>query len=389
MTNPVRNRALIQARDALRMSQRQLAVRMREVAREMGKRNIPDVDSVERAIQRCEAGTTRRPSAEFYLPVFCAALGKTATELFGDDSTAGGSGLGDGLSLVSHKFVPVFIGADAAKSLGTDPDFVTSHCEWLHTRSISLDHPDGSCTLTVFDFGVAVFHLVEEHRFDSIAELALWRRHTTNATWRASVTALLSRRWPNLDAAGEYVLSAYWITDHSWSGGELTTAMKLLSMPSVLLDRDRDLPDDKTLAKASFDEHVHLRDGFDDPEITPFGVDGVALGFASWAGVSYLPLAPQRAILADELTTFETLVQALWCYTDMLATREQHGLDPEVPDEFGWRFLRACRSRLNTAQAREHNQVRRMRDAILRTSNLDHKLQVAVEHLRELNLVGR
>lgn len=388
MTTPERqpNTALVNAREALKMTQRQLARRMRDEAIRLRLQGIPEIDYIEKAIHRCETGRTRRPSAEFYLPVFCAALGKSANELFGEVTSTGAAT--DGLTVVSHKFIPIFLGADAATQLAADPAFSTSTCEWLHTSVATLPYPDGTCTLTVFDFGVAVFHVVEELQFASISELALWRRKSYPTAQRV-VTELLASRWPNLDGTPEYVLSAFWVTDTCWSGTELTTALRLICVPNVLLERDTAIPDEELLRKAEFTELVRLRDGYANPGITDFGIDGVSVGFASWAGVSYLPTTQTRAITQSELVSFETLVQALWCYTDMIARQIQVGEDPVVPEAFGWRFLLGCRTALTGAQPRESGQLRMMKDAILDTSRLTEQLKQAQEILRELRLVGR
>src|ERR1043165_712401 len=91
MTTPERqpNTALVNAREALKMTQRQLARRMRDEAIRLRLPGIPEIDYIEKAIHRCKTGRPRGPSAEFYLPVFCAALGKSANELFGEVTSTG------------------------------------------------------------------------------------------------------------------------------------------------------------------------------------------------------------------------------------------------------------------------------------------------------------
>jgi hypothetical protein len=60
-----------------------------------------------------------------------------------------------------------------------------------------------------------------------------------------------------------------------------------------------------------------------------------------------------------------------------------------MPDSYSWRFLRAVHSRLTTAQPRETNQVRLMRDAILATSRLTRQLVDAQTMLHDTTLVER
>ncbi len=107
---------------------------------------------------------------------------------------------------------------------------------------------------------------------------------------------------------------------------------------------------DTLLPGAEVAERSRLRDGCDHPDVTPFGVDGVSIGHASWSGVAYHALSPARALTMDELVSFETLVQALWCYTDAIFRAVQDGYDLQMPDSYSWRFLRAVYSRLATAQ---------------------------------------
>ena len=60
---------------------------------------------------------------------------------------------------------------------------------------------------------------------------------------------------------------------------------------------------------------------------------------------------------------------------DAPARREvELGADPDVPREFGWRFLRGVRSRLVNERPQETSQHRAMREAIIDTSGLRRHL---------------
>ncbi|MCA1702631.1 MAG: hypothetical protein LC808_04935, partial [Actinobacteria bacterium] len=61
----------------------------------------------------------------------------------------------------------------------------------------------------------------------------------------------------------------------------------------------------------------------------------------------------------------------------------EQGRDPLVPDQWGWRYLRAVRSRLINPRPRESGQHRSMREAILETSVLVDQLDQAIEALRD------
>ncbi|SFX72796.1 hypothetical protein OH786_02685 [Streptomyces atratus] len=58
-------------------------------------------------------------------------------------------------------------------------------------------------------------------------------------------------------------------------------------------------------------------------------------------------------------------VQALWCFTRQIQQMIEDGQDPSMPEQYGWRFLRAAYSRLTTARAQETAQHVLMREAIM------------------------
>jgi hypothetical protein len=79
----------------------------------------------------------------------------------------------------------------------------------------------------------------------------------------------------------------------------------------------------------------------------------------------------------------ELAAQSLWAYSEHINTQVELGRDPVVPDEYGWRFLRAMRSRMTTPRPRESGQHRSMRNAVLETSDLVTHLAHAIDTLRE------
>lgn len=387
MATPRPNRALIAARDAKGYSQRQLAVHARAVGLQLGLA-APELDAICKQIYRLERGTTARPGEDFYLPALCGALEKSGHELFGEVPVTSITS-SEGWRVTSHKFVPIYIGAECADELAADERFTERVCDWLSARSLATLYPGGTCTLTLFDFGVLVAEIVEELSFQSIAEFAVWRK-ASYVSAHEQVAGLVHTQFPAIVADPTYVLSTYRVAEPYWHGEDLHTAMRLLCTPSVLLEWHHGEPPVHVLANAEVAERACFRDGFNRPDIEDFGIDGVAVAYASWSGVSYLALSPARAIPADELASFETVVQALWCYTNMIAGVVEDGLDPIVPEAFGWRFLRACHSRLTTARPQETGQQRMMKDAILNTSRLTTQLVDAHATLRDLTpLVGR
>ncbi|MFH0243206.1 hypothetical protein ACGRHY_12390 [Streptomyces sp. HK10] len=125
-------------------------------------------------------------------------------------------------------------------------------------------------------------------------------------------------------------------------------------------------------------EESLLATSFDHPDIVSFGVRGVSTAYAGWSGHSR-----ERSLSIDELVTCELTVQALWCFTRQIQQMIEDGRDPSMPEQYGWRFLRAAYSRLTTARAQETAQHVLMREAIMKTSGLAERLRAAQDALRE------
>lgn len=359
-------------RDALRMS-------LRDFAAYLG---VSD-----RTVSNWEGGgASYQPRAESQA-VLDTALGRAS----GDAKTrfaaalgvnGGGPPVAAGIGVDSHKFLPVFIGVERARRLRTHMT-PGAGAEWLESSAARMDHPEAKeCVLHVFACGVAVFRLVQPHKPASLTELAVWRyrSYATDLPWaRERLRDLLDEdhsRVPN----PEYVLSLYWLISSPWTGSAYDTALRLLSTPSVLVDRGAaggPVPLDGSV------EESLLATGFDHPDIVSFGVRGVSTGYAGWSGVAYASLSGERSLTVDELVTCELSVQALWCFTRQIQQMIEDGQDPSMPEQYGWRFLRAAYSRLSTARAQETAQHVLMREAIMKTSGLAERLRAAQDALRE------
>jgi hypothetical protein len=238
--------------------------------------------------------------------------------------------------------------------------------------------------LYVWPFGVAVVHLREELELPSLGRLAVWRR-TSYPLARAWSDRQFRALTGDQAVTTPYVFSAYWLRRPKWAAERLDTAMRLLAMPSVLLDREDETEEvESLLCGAELVERNLLRDGaVERADLCSFGARGVSIGYASWSGVAYHAVAPRRALAVDELVACQLLVQAIWCYTYEILRQVEAGKDPVVPDAFGWRFLRAVRSRLTAPRALETGQHNSMRDALLLTSGLSRRLEAAMDALRE------
>lgn len=370
--------ALQEYRAARGWSQHRLASALTEQAASVGEQ-LPKASSLITQISRWEQG--HNPPGPFYRRLIAAVYDVGTDVLFGRALGCADSAGDDGdfFEVSSHKFAPAYVGPSGFPSLR----FADDHCEWMPCQSVALDHQDSTATLYLFPFGVAVFHVVDRVAFGSIGELAVWRRGSYESVleWTSEQLGLLAP-----DAAvqrAEYVLSLYALDRPMWpERRDLQTAMCLLSMPSVLLDRE---PGHEAIAivNAQAAEQTLLRDGFEHGEVVDFGFAGTAIGCASWAGVAYHPLAPARALRTDEIARFELLVQALWGYCSHLVDAAERGAEPTVDPAYGRRFLKACESRLTAPRGQESTQHRLMREAVLTTSRLPGMLDRAMDVLAD------
>jgi hypothetical protein len=376
---PRRNVVAIAKRRAKNWSQVRQAEEFINAARRLRLAGLPrSRDTIVTEISRVERGVITVPD-KLYLRLFCEVFQCDPAELFGQlDSPSYG---GATYQVTSHKFVPVYVGCDAASALWQQAEPVSN--QWVECRRVALDHPDADADLYIWPFGVALAHVVERLEYRTIAELALWRQQTYPScqAWADKELAAMT----GATVKTPYVLSAYWVDRPQWHGDALDTAVRLLSMPRVLLDRGGgDVGAAELLGAAELVERQLLREGgVDRDDLRSFGARGVSVGYASWSGVAFYPVAPRRALTADELVACELLMQSMWCYTGEIARQVEEGRDPVVPAAYGWRFLRAMQSRLTTPRPQEDGQHSAMRDAILYSSGLDQKMRAAIEALRQ------
>lgn len=340
----------------------------------------PSLESLEKALYRHETGRSQVQD-DGYRKLYCLAYQASPHELFGslDEPPATTR---SAYEVRSHKFIPAFVGVEACEQLLADMGVRPASGQWLECQTSVLTDAGVVCQMYVWRFGVVIFHLVEDLAMPSLAAFAIWRERSYKEKL-AWATGRLRELLPDGDPAASYVLGMHWIGDPPWSGETLDTALRILCTPKVLLDRDAE--PDTALAHAEMVERALLVEGFDDPgSIRPFGVKGVSMGFASWAGVVYLPRAATRALTEAEMVACELSVQAAWMYCEYINGLVEQGRDPAVSNVYGWRFLRAVRSRLVNDRPQEVGQHRSMRQAILETSGILTHATHAIETLRDL-----
>ncbi|MFD6626342.1 helix-turn-helix domain-containing protein [Streptomyces diastaticus] len=357
-------------REALRMSLRDFAAYLG-----VSDRTVSNWES---------GGTSYAPSADSQA-VLDTALGHASNDARARFAAARGtdrvapSATGR-IEVDSHKFVPTFIGVERADQLRAH--MTPNAGQWLESASVRVHHPEADCLLHVFACGVVVFHLIQRHEPRTLTELAVWRyrSYASDLPWARDKLRDLLDEDRLLAPTPEYVLSLYWLTAGPWTGDAYDTALRLLSTPSVLVDRGA--PGGPAALDGAVEESL-LATGFDHRDILPFGVRGVSTAYAGWSGVAYASHSHERGLTIDELVTCELTVQTLWCFTRQIQRMIEDGQDPTMPEPYGWRFLRAAYSRLTSARAQETAQHVLMREAIMKTSGLADLLRAAQDALRE------
>lgn len=333
----------------------------------------PELDSLVKSIRRHETGEVQVRD-EIYRRLYCLAYDSSPQELFGATEVEWG---GEYYSFTSHKFTPAYLGPESAARLVDTCNLI--HCEgqWLDCHEGAFSVLPGA-NLYVWPFGVALFHLAERLTMPNLASMAVWRQQSyrEHLEWATNQFRSLTR---DRDAEASYIFSLYWVTEPAWSGAMLETALRIHSMPKVLLERDQG----GGVERATLVERSLLAEGFTHPEISSYGVPGISVGYASWSAVVYHPVAPERALTEDETIACELATQALWMYCAYINGEIEKGKDPEVSPQYGWRFLRAMRSKLTNPRPQEVGQHRSMRNAILETSGILNQLDHAIEALRE------
>jgi hypothetical protein len=343
------------------------------------KWSSPGEVNIAKQIYRLETGRVKLPD-DFYARLYCQFYQKSSDELFGCMRQIA-SAVPPTYELRSHKFIPLYVGAEAVETLKAVCNMTAAPGQWFECFSVPVPTNGDSCHLYVWPFGVAMYHLVEDLTSGSIAEVAVWRHvsYIDNMAWAEEQI----NRLAGCGARNEiYVLGAYWVNSVAREGVRTDTAIRILCIPEVLIERtdDRHTP---SKARAELVEQALLRDGFDHTDIEDFGIQGISTALASWSGVVYRPLAPYRALTEQDLVRCELAVQSAWSYCSYIRSEVEQGRDPVVPAAYGWRFMRGLRSRLTTERPQETPQQRSMREAIVKTSGLAGHLTQALEVLRE------
>lgn len=328
-----------------------------------------------KAIYRHETGRVELRDRT-YLQLYCAVYGLTPQELLGSGYADQPTSEVKPCVLTAHRFIPMYL--DPARAA---PSAEPVRLLGIDCRRYIIPRDDDSMNIFVFPWGVAVVHLVDDVTAPDLASVAAWRRSSGHSA-AAWVTDILRRTVDPECESAQYVMTLFWVGSLPWSGSMHLTAMRLLAMPRVLLGRCEG-SSEPSIDHAKQVEKVLLRDGFVDSRIDEFGTQGISVGCASWAAVSYCALSPRRALEPGDLVDLEVVVQAVWAFCHRLRRDVESGDEPVVRDGFGWRWLRGVRSRLMVARPNENAQHAAMRQAILGTSGLGDQLTEAIDLLRD------
>ena len=290
-------------------------------------------------------------------------------------------------TVVSHKFLPVYLG-DRVHPLYEAGVPRPSGPGGLDQRVLPGGHHLARASaIHVYACGIAVVHLEEDQQAGSLTDLAVWRyrSYLADRSWAGQrLTRLLEQHAAEAAAAEpspepEYVLSAYELREHSWTGAGLDTALQLLTTPSVLVNRQ---DPQRVRPLGAGVEDAKFRDRWAHPEAVAFD-GGASRGVAGWSGVAYHPHPDERALTMGQIVALELDAQALWALSSYVLQVIEDGQDPVMPEVYSWRFLRGAYSRLTTSRPTETAQHRVMREAILATSELPDRLRAAQDALRD------
>ncbi|MEJ2865955.1 hypothetical protein [Actinomycetospora flava] len=357
---------------AMRGSVNQMASRLCAAARQKGTA-LGEPESVRRHLRRIQSGAVAVPS-EPYLSLICEDTGHSALHLFGvlDDAPTG-PGLRSTFAVTSHQFVTTFLGADGAAAVAGASEAEPAEVAGVPCARVQV-RPGAE--LYLFDVGTAIFHVVEQVQFAYIAELARWRRrsYTDVLAWASEWLT----RAAGHDVEAGYVFSVYWLDRSRWPAEQLPIAVKLLSVPKIVLGEAGDL-----CGNAEAVEERLLREGdLEDDRIKSYGFPGVSYGFASWSAVAYCPLLDARALDPQTHVDTELLTQSVWAFCRHVLDQVEAGDDPDIDEAEARRYLRAMRSRASSPRAQESGQSVAMRRAVFATSDLEAMITGALDCLR-------
>ena len=325
-----------------------------------------------------------RPKAKAFVAV-CQELRQTFEQL---GSASRNSKKHRDFSVLSEKFIPVFIGQEQATKYAPCKE-VPRFADLKEHERYSICQ-NGGITAYKFPFGVSLLHCQEQLRFSSIAELAAERRRSYKNTLDSDCAGFVElcealRLEATKGFRPNYALSLFTVLEPAWdSQRELEIALKLLAMPGLLISNSQKAngKSNEVLEKAKQIEDEFFKNGIESDEISDFGLKGISIGYASWAGVSYYVADSGRAIGSAQISSFEIQLQALWCYADAVQKQLVRFENTDAENLFGAKYIRSAYSQLIAVGGRDSMQLRRMKDAVSKTSHITRIVESALDVLK-------
>src|SRR4051794_20651472 len=226
------------------MSRARLAARFEvlceHLRRETGNHSLyqtPSREAMEKQIARLEKGSTQHPG-ELYMSLYCRLFSASAHELFGELAPTTVESDRATFSMRNHKLIPMYVGPGATERAIGALAMTRSASQPTECHYVRIQHPRGlAATLWAWPFGVILFHVVEEVEQSSLADLAIWHRriYDEQTAWASARACRLLDLW-TVDV--QYAMPINWLTRSIWDEHQIDTALKILTMPRVLLRRD-------------------------------------------------------------------------------------------------------------------------------------------------------
>jgi len=239
----------------------------------------------------------------------------------------------------------------------------------------ATDHATVHC----FPFGVVVLHEQFDLTVKHLGEIAQWRNKQLARGGSATADHL-----ENLGISFEpqdhepYCFTSFVFRVVPWSDTEiLNRATQVLAMPGALLGDH--MTEEDMARRAAYllaDSSISITD------IADFSHTGSHFGAATWAAVSLMPLtdAPHTDIV-QALIELEVQLQAFWCYASNVEAGRTDPLSYD-PD-----FLRKVLAKLHCPSPNEHTAVRRLREALVRTSRITELVNSAMTAARDMERI--
>ena len=164
----------------------------------------------------------------------------------------------------------------------------------------------GSCNLYLWPFGVALFHLVEDLTLDCVAQLAVWRRvrpASQNMYWAHDQLRALTGREVDRQP---YVTESLLGRRARMAGPRPPDRAAAPCAFAACWSSGQDDIDESCLrARRTCRTSVAPGQVLRPPRTRRLRNEGHLMGYASWSGVVYYPIARDRALHENELITCE------------------------------------------------------------------------------------